>query len=249
MALLTLTLLALLATLAVAIAHAAVHGLQTFAQALHAIESLLTARSLALLTADGGLGLADLIAQAIEAFGDSRLDGAGEGTGALADPIGAALQQALQIGILDAREGFAQLGGSVPLRGGQRAHGLAHLVLQAREVVRGFLAILRELALLLPRRRLACAGAGRSPVRPGLAEHVGHAVGLLALFGGQAIRFASQRIELAGGLFLLLATQQIGGFAQALGGTTGVGFTLPLRGRAAHVVAGLANAVQGLLDA
>ena len=73
---------------------------------------------------------------------------------------------------------------------------MTHLVLQARKVARGFLTILRELALLLRRRRLG-ARAPRSSIRAGRAEHVSHAFGLFALLGGKTIGFASQRIELA----------------------------------------------------
>jgi hypothetical protein len=223
-------LLALLALAALAVAShiVAVNGFEIFAQALDAIESLFAALTLALLAlAESGLSLAHLIVQAIEAFGDSGLDGAGERPCALADPIGAALEQTLQIGVFNAGKGFAQLGGSIPLRRRQRAHGLTHLVLQTREVARGFLAILDELALFLHGWTTGLgAGPTGSAVGSGLAEHIGHAVSLRALFGGEAIGFASQRIELAGGLLLLFAAQQIGGFFESLGSATGVSFAL-----------------------
>jgi hypothetical protein len=99
--LLALPLLAL-AALAVAITHAAVDGLEIFAQTLDAIEGLLATRSLALLVADSRLGLTDLIVEASKAFGDARFDGAGEGTCSLTDPASASLEHALEIGVFDA---------------------------------------------------------------------------------------------------------------------------------------------------
>jgi len=65
----------------------------------------------------------------------------------------------------------------------------------------------------------------------------------ILLFGGEAIGFAAQLIELARCLLLLFATQQIGGFAEAIGSAASIGFRLPLRGSSAHIVIGLANAV------
>lgn len=83
----------------------------------------------------------------------------------------------------------------------------------------------------------------------GLAEHVGHTIGLVALFGGEAIGFAAQLIELAGCLLLLFATKQIGGLAETIRGAASIGFGLPLRSGAAHIVIGLSDLVQSLLDA
>ena len=106
------------------------------------------------------------------------------------------------------------------------------------------LALLRELALVLNRRSTGlCTGPAGSAIGSGLAEHIGHAICLRALFGGKAIGFLSQGIELAGGLLLLFSAEQIGGFFEALGRAAGIGFTLPLRGCPAHIVVGLTNAV------
>lgn len=106
------------------------------------------------------------------------------------------------------------------------------------------LTLLRELALILNRRSTGlCAGTTGSTIGSGLAEHIGHAICLCALFGGEAIGFASQGIKLAGGLLLLLSAEQIGGFFEAFGGAAGIGFALSLRGRPAHIIIGLTNAV------
>lgn len=164
-----------------------------------------------------------------KAIGDSWLDRAGERTGSLADPIGASLEETLQIRVFDAGEGVTQFRRSIALRAGQRTHGLPHLVLQAREVTSGLLPVLSELSLLLTRRPASLsAGATRSRVGSGLAKHVGHAIGLGALLSSEAIRFASQGIELAGSLLLFLSPEEIGGLAKTLSRTTGIGFALPL---------------------
>jgi hypothetical protein len=79
--------------------------------------------------------------------------------------------------------------------------------LQSSEVLGRFSAILSKLGLFLTRGCTARTSPSGSPIGPRLAEHVCQAVGLLALFRREAIRFATQRIELAGRLLLLLATQ------------------------------------------
>jgi hypothetical protein len=65
----------------------------------------------------------------------------------------------------------------------------------------------------------------------------------------QAIGFARHLIKTAAGVLLLCAAEQVGGFAEAIGGAACFGITL-LAGRSlAHVVVRLLQAIEGLLDA
>ena len=79
--------------------------------------------------------------------------------------------------------------------------------------------------------------------------HLANLVRLIALLFGKAARLIRQRAEARRGLLLAHAAERVRGFLQAVSGATGFGFTLLRRGRAAHVVGGLFQAVEGLLDA
>jgi hypothetical protein len=69
------------------------------------------------------------------------------------------------------------------------------------------------------------------------------------LFLGQTIGFARHLVETSVGVLLLRASEQVGGFAEAVGGAAGFGVTLlPGRG-AAHVVVSLLQAFESLLNA
>ena len=70
---------------------------------------------------------------------------------------------------------------------------------------------------------------------------------LLLLPGRQLIGRLGHRVEAAGGVLLLRAAKQVGGFAQAVGGAAGIGRAGILGGGALHVFVGLAQAVERLL--
>jgi len=70
---------------------------------------------------------------------------------------------------------------------------------------------------------------------------------LLFLLLRQAVGGLRHGVEAGGGVLLFDSAKQIGGFAQAVGGAAGIGRAGILRGGAAHVVAGLAQAVERLL--
>lgn len=153
LATLTLAWLLTLALLAGAIAGIAVHGFEVLPQALQVIESLLfAARSLSLaltrLSAEGLLCLVHLIVQTLEAFGDSGLGGGRQRPVSLVDPIRAAFQEILQVGIFHSAESVAQLGGCVALRGRERTHGVPHLVLQRSQIRSRLLTVAGKLLLL-----------------------------------------------------------------------------------------------------
>ena len=77
-----------------------------------------------------------------------------------------------------------------------------------------------------------------------LRYQIAHLVRLLLLPGRQLIGGLGHRAETAGGVLLLHAAKQIGGFAQAIGGAAGIGRAgIPGHG-ALHVVIGLAQTVQ-----
>ena len=91
-------------------------------------------------------------------------------------------------------------------------------------------------------RRLAGGASGIL-----LSHQVAHAIRLLLLPRRQLFGRLGHRVEAAGGVLLLHAAQQVGGFAQAVGGAAGIGRAGILRGGALHVVVGLAQAVERLL--
>ncbi len=90
-----------------------------------------------------------------------------------------------------------------------------------------------------------------------MAKGAAHAIRLSALLASQALRFPRQLIDLSGSLLLVQSPEKIGRFAKPVGGPASVGITLPLlpllpllwRGSAAHVVVGLAQAIESLLRA
>jgi hypothetical protein len=92
---------------------------QIVTQALQPVESRFAARTLpwlAFLSAESLLCLTQLIVEPAEGFANFRFTGCSERTVTLVDPVGAALEHILQIGIFDAGERVAQLGGSVTVR-------------------------------------------------------------------------------------------------------------------------------------
>lgn len=72
-------------------------------------------------------------------------------------------------------------------------------------------------------------------------------IGLLLLPGRQLLRGLRHRVETARGVLLLHASQQVGGFAQAVGRAAGIGRAGTLRTSPPHVIDGLPQTVERLL--
>ena len=230
---------ALLASLA--IARKAAH---LIAQPLHAIERgfnpLLRIVSLLRRRAHSLLRVMHSFFQALHSGGDFRLHAVGVGIDAAAHPVRAALNARAQIGLLHVAERVTQFGGGgVLIVGGEFARGVLQIFFQVAQIVGQFLAIVGELSAFL-----------RSGLRSdALSERLLNAVGLVVLFLGQAAGLVGERIDLRRRLLLAHAAEQVRGFLQAVGGAARFGFALLRRRCAAHVVGGLAQPVERLLDA
>ena len=193
--------------------------------------------------AQGASRVADLLTQLLQIAGEGGFGRIGEV--AAAQPIRAALHAGAEIVFVHAVERAAQLGGSRRLRGRELARRVAHLLREARQVVGHLLAIVDHLVDFLGGRVVRLLAGGASGIL--LRHQVAHVIRLLLLLGRQLIGRLGHRVEAAGGVLLLHAAQQVGGFAQAVGGAAGIGRAGALRGGAPHVVVGLAQAVERLL--
>ncbi len=80
-----------------------------------------------------------------------------------------------------------------------------------------------------------------------LCHQIAHVIGLLLLPGSQLVGGLRHGIEAAGGVLLFQTTEQVGGFAQAIGRAARIGCAGILRDGALHVLVGLAQAVERLL--
>ena len=157
--------------------------------------------------------------------------------------IGTSLQAALQVRLVESAERIAQLGSGIALRRTESALGVLHSLFELSQIARHPLAIVGQLALLLALGRSGSLTslAALALRRPApfcadwpfcarlsvLAEGAAHALGLGALLLRQSLRFARQLIDLPGSLLLLHAAEQIGGFAEPVGGAAGIGVVLP----------------------
>jgi hypothetical protein len=72
---------------------------------------------------------------------------------------------------------------------------------------------------------------------------------LRSFLSSEAIGFAGHFIEPAAGVLLLRAAEEVGRFAEAVGGASRFRVTLLAGRSSAHVVIGLFQALEGLLDA
>jgi hypothetical protein len=138
-----------------------------------------------------------------------------------------------------------QPAGSRRLRGRELARRAAHLLGEASQVIGHLLAIVDHLVDFLGGRILRRRATGARGIL--LRHQIAHVIRLLLLLGRQLIGRLGHRVETAGGVLLLRAAQQIGGFAQAIGRAAGIGGAGILGGRAPHVFVGLAQAVERLL--
>jgi len=135
--------------------------------------------------------------------------------------VRAALQAGAEIAFIGPIERAAQLAGSSWLCWREFARGGANLLRQAGKIVGHLLAAVDQLVDFLARgrRRLLAGGAGG--VLAG--DQPAYVVGLLFLLGGQLLGRLRHGVQPAGCVLLLGAAQQIGGFAEALGGAACIG--------------------------
>ena len=165
---------------------------------------------------------------------------------AAAQPVRTPLQARAEIVLIHAIDRAPQFRGGRWLRGSKLACRRAHLLSQPREFVSHLLAFVDDLVDLLRgrRRRLTARGAGA-----GLLLHqVAYVIRLLLLLVGQLFGRLRHGIQATGGILLLCAAEQIGGFAQAIGRAPGIGRTGVARCRGAlHVFVGLAQTIKRLL--
>lgn len=195
--------------------------------------------------------------------GNCRLGGAG--IDAATNFVRTSVQPVLQAGFVQSTKRITQLGRCVALRRTQSALGVLHFLFELSQILRRALAIVGQLALLLAlgsggsltaglaasailrglslRRLSVLSGLAGLAVLPVLAEGVAHAFRLGLLLLRQTLRFTSQFIHLSGSLLLVQPAEQIGGFAEPVGGAASIGVTLALRCGAAHVVVSLTQTV------
>lgn len=199
---------------------------------------------IALRSAQSAGSIADLLTQSLQIVRQRSFDRIGKLAGA--QPIGTALQTAAKIVLVHAVEGAAQFTGCARLRRRQLPGRVAHLLGEAREIVGNLLAIVDHLVKLRGGylRRLF-AGIPRGAE---LRHQIAHMVRLLFLPVGELIGRLGHRVEVTRGVLLLRAAEQVGSFAQTVGGAAGVGRTCALGGGPLHIVAGLAQAFQRLLS-
>ena len=194
-------------------------------------------------SAHGASRVAGLAAQLLQVVGEGRFHRIGKL--AATQPIRAPLHAVAEIVLIHAVERGPQLAGSRRLRGREFARRGAHLLGEVRQVIAHLLAIVDHLVDFLGGRVGLRLAGGASGVLPGY--QVAHAIRLLLLLCRQSIGRLGHGVETAGGILLLQTAQQVGGFAQAVGGAPGVGRAGLLGGGALHVVVGLAQAVERLL--
>ena len=187
--------------------------------------------------------VADLLAQLLQVAGEGGFERIGEVAGT--QPIRAALHASAEIVFVHAFERAPQLAGSRRLRGRELARRGAHLLGEARQVIGHLLAIVDHFVDFLGGRVVRRLAGGASGIL--LRHQVAHVIRLLLLPGRQLIGRLGHRVEAAGGVLLLHAAKQVGGFAQAVGGAAGIGRAGILGDGAPHVVVGLAQAVERLL--
>src|SRR5208282_3934247 len=156
--------------------------------------------------------------------------------------VRASLNARVEIGLVELPQSVANLRGCGAVPGRKIADGVSHPLFKAPQIVHQTLAIVGQ--------RLRRVLRGTRPRAVGIrARQITNSVRLIALFIRKAIRLSSQSIEASGVLLTLSSTQEIRCLAKPLGGTPGVGLTLPLRGSAPHVVVGLPKLIERLLDA
>jgi hypothetical protein len=115
--------------------------------------------SLSLTTGDERLlGLMQVIAQSLQTGGDLCLGPVRVGIEAAAKPVGRTLEPCFEIGLVDAFERAAELVGGGSLSGVELARGVAHALLELRQVVGHSLTIGGKL-LDVPSGGLSGAGA------------------------------------------------------------------------------------------
>ncbi len=193
--------------------------------------------------AQGASRLANLLTQLLEIAREAGFDRIGELP--LAQPIRAALHAGFEIVLVHAIERAPQLVGSRRLGGRELARRIADLLCQARQVVGHLLPITDHFVDFLGGRIFLRLVGGASGIL--LSHQFAHVIGLLLLLGRQLLRCLGHRVEASGGVLLLRAAKQVCGLAQAVGGTAGIGRAGVLRGSAAHVIVGLAQALECLL--
>jgi hypothetical protein len=205
------------------------------------------------------LGLADLLAELVEAGADGVFGAVGIGVNAAAEPVRGALDAVAELVRIHAAERVAQLGRDAGLERRELALGVAQLLFQAGETVREDLAVVSEAVAVGEALGECVAGVRLRGLRAfgGLRGELADAFGLGALLGGEAIGFMGECTELSVGLSLLGAAEEAGGLLELVGGAAGgvvgglLGFGLAgLRaGGATHLVVGGAETAEGLLDA
>ena len=115
------------------------------------------------------------------------------------------------------------LRGSRRLRGREFARRGADLLGETRQVIGHLLAIVDHLVDFLGGRGALLLAGGASGILP--RHQVAHMIRLLLLPGRQLFGRLGHRVEAAGCVLLLHAAEQVGGLAQAVGGTAGIGRT------------------------
>jgi hypothetical protein len=197
----------------------------------------------ALSIAHGARRVADLLTQLLHVASEAGFGRIGELTAT--QPIRTALQAGTEIVFVHAIECTPQLAGSRGLRGSELACRVSQLLGKVRQVIGHLLAIVDHFVDFLGGGGGLLLAGGVSGILPG--DQVAHAIGLLLLPGRQLLGCLGHRVEAAGGVLLLHATKQVGGFAQAVGGSAGIGGAGILGSGSLHVVLGLAQAVERLL--
>ena len=188
--------------------------------------------------------VAELLAELSQIVGEGGLGGIGEV--AAAQPIRAALHAVVEIVLVHAIERATQLAGSRGLGRRELARRGADLLREVRQVVAYLLAIVHHFVdvfsgkVFRPR-----AGGSRGA---SFSDYLAHAIGLRFLLRRQLFGGLGHGIETAGGILLLHAAQQVGSFAQAVGGAARIGRAGALGDGALHVFVGLTQTVKRLLS-
>lgn len=131
-----------------------------------------------------------LLAKALKACTDRRLDRIGVRIHALADRLRASLETGLQVGLIHLAKRFVQLGGGRALAGCESTRGVLHCLFQAGEVICQKLALIGELRLLVASGFEPTLVEGASS--PLVSKHLTHASRLVLLHARQAIALACQ---------------------------------------------------------